>query len=188
MHVASKGKFAGKWVRCPAQGKCRVGGTHVSSEELKEVKKWVEKKKLADVTPQDRVSYKKAVLDGQAAPVSQPVAKFEHSLVAQLKEERAGKKFPSWDRLSEDERDAAEAMMDNSDGKFEKVVNVSFSPNKWRYFVNRTVELDINVPLDALKAGGEQLRNGNRRVELEGIPLRGDKKLITELTEFLRID
>ena len=185
-HIAASGKNAGHFVPCQAQQHCRVGGVHVSKTELNEIKKWSGKASVNDLTVQDQIGYMQSKI-----AATNPKAKFEDEKVTQFKEEANGIRGRVGEignePLTRDERDAAYAQIHNLDGKVEKVVNLNFSRLKWQVFVQRVVKEDINVPLDVLKAGGQAMHAGDRRIVIEGVPLRGKEASLTNLIETLRI-
>ena len=65
MHVAGSGIRAGQWVKCDAQQKCRVGGSHVAQSDIKNVQKWAGRKAFNDVTSEDYINYRTAQIAGK---------------------------------------------------------------------------------------------------------------------------
>lgn len=52
-HIAASGAKAGQWVKCIAQGNCRLSGLHVEERTLKEVQDWAGRRAYADLTQKD---------------------------------------------------------------------------------------------------------------------------------------
>jgi hypothetical protein len=154
MHIAKSGKQAGQWVSCTAQGMCRNGGTHITDDELKKVKKWSGKKAVADLTIQDHVNYLKEYLN--------PSKIFE-------------------DRMTPDEVDQAYTRLDPHNGKVEQSVDLSFGKNQWMDFLQKSFIYGVDIPLDTVKKGGASFREGNRTLNLKGVQLNGKEESVKKL-------
>ena len=134
-HIARRGRYAGRFTRCTAQGACPIGGTHISTDELKQIQVWAGRDSVKEVSKNDYAGYMKADLDKKLA-VLDPRS------------------------MSADERDQAYTVFDNDRGYVSRDVQVSFSHAEWMEFLSNSFKFDVNIPLDDVKAGGAQFREG----------------------------
>lgn len=69
-HIAGSGKKQGQWVACPAEKQCRIGGLHVPSETIQNIKTELRsrglKVNLSDITEQNAKAWLQAHPDEKA--------------------------------------------------------------------------------------------------------------------------
>lgn len=84
-HIAASGAKAGQWVKCIAQGNCRLGGLHVEERTLKEVQDWAGRRAYADLTQKDYEDYLQSQIRGTLEQDKRPMETLEE------KRERIGR-------------------------------------------------------------------------------------------------
>jgi len=158
-HIAQSGKNAGRFVSCNASGTCPIGGVHVTTSDLKAIKAHSGKKSVKDLTINDQISYKKAQVSNMLKP----------QFIGDRKS------------MTRDERDQAYGIEHDLDGKTATTAPVSFTKAQWMNFISKSYMSGVDIPLDVIKAGGANFREGNSRYTVKDMPLRGKQEDIDKL-------
>lgn len=159
-HIARRGRYAGRFTRCTAQGVCPIGGTHISTDELKKIQIWAGRDSIKEVSKNDYAGYMKADLDKKLA----------------ILDPRS---------MSSDERDQAYSVFNNDRSHVSRDIQISLNHEQWMKFLSDAFKFDVNIPLDDVKAGGAQFRNGATVLNVKSLPLRGTKENIEKLISTL---
>jgi hypothetical protein len=150
MHIAASGKEAGKWVTCDATSKCRVGGTHTTSDSLQAAKKWANKNKISDITQEEYIGFLKDRLNtysnAEELP-KEPLFSQTETNILEAEQKHASNEF----LRKMDERDARIAeVIAEEEARFETIKQIDFTvtgteDNKTFNFTdkeNNTISLD----------------------------------------------
>jgi hypothetical protein len=132
MHIAKSGKDSGKWVTCPAQTKCRIGGVHTTSASLKDAKSFAGKKRIGEITYKEYVGYLKTKIAKYHENEKQENLPTPEEFKILIHEENKEVTIRVKKMLAE--RDAQERrvaeIIAQQDAKFETVKEFSFSVEK----------------------------------------------------------
>lgn len=151
-HISRGPKTSGQWVPCHATA-CKLGGDHISSTTLKEVKQFAGRKTLSEVTGADYTSY------------------LRHQL-------RSG----TLAQLTPEERTQQFSQENNLDGKTTLPVSFTFTQNQWKEFLFSSFNKGVDLPLNVTKAGGAAFREGNKTFTMKDVPMRvRDENSLKEL-------
>jgi hypothetical protein len=186
MHIAGSGKQAGQWVTCPAEEKCRIGGTHTTATSLQEAKKWAGKSKIADLSQQDYIGFLKAKLGSPVGTVVEPrLTETQNNVTpATVTQDRPRVRrgpVEFFDRETADERDARYGRENNLDGKVAVTKTFSIRTRlRWRAFYQTVMDMNIEMPLDQIQEAAQYFHQGGRDYEFKDLSMRISKDKVEE--------
>lgn len=177
MHIAQRGAKSGQWVTCPAESKCRVGGTHTTASSLQDAKRWAGVPKVADLTQEHYIDYLKSKLSSQT-DTSKTVPNPAPSVVARP---RRVNSYDSFTAETPDERTERIARENNEDGKvtFERDFTIK-SRTRWLAFLNTTMAMDVHIDFDTLRNAGKFFAEGGRNFEFKKEQIRVPEEKVEE--------
>lgn len=175
MHIAKSGKQSGRWVTCPAEKKCRIGGTHTTATALQAAKKFAGVSKIEDLTQEHYVDYLKSMLSGNTKPVAPT------NTVQPAPRQRRVSSYDSFNQETPDERTERLAREDNEDGKvtFERdfVIN---SRLRWKAFLNTAMSMDVHIDHKTIGEAGKFFYDGGRNFEFKKEQIRIPEEKVQE--------
>lgn len=153
-HISRGPETAGQWVPCHAAD-CRLGGNHLNTAILKEVKQFADRKTLSEVTEADYTRY------------------LQHQL-----------RSDTLAQLTPEERTQQFAQENNLDGKTTIPVSFTFTQDQWKEFLFSSFSKGVDLPLNITKAGGAAFREGNKTFTMKDVSMRvRDENSLKELLQ-----